>query len=207
MTTIDKILSLLRRETLTVSELMTRLQVTRNAIMVPLRQLEARGLVVGQARKEARVGKPSVEYGAAPGREDEDSLAYPAFTALLVETLSENLDQSQVEQILQLVGQKMAQNLEIRSSADFASRVKHATKFADDLGAATATEALDSEVVIRSHSCPLGRAVRKDPRICQVMSSFFKSAIGESVDVCCERGEKLVCQFRVKPEDTSPVTV
>ena len=45
MTTKDEILRLLNREALTVQELAARLNVTRNAIVQPLRQHEAAGLV------------------------------------------------------------------------------------------------------------------------------------------------------------------
>ena len=70
------ILDLLRRQNLTVNELTERLGVTRNAIIIPLKQLEADGLVQGQTRRGKPAGKAATEYCGVPGTEDRASVGH-----------------------------------------------------------------------------------------------------------------------------------
>lgn len=198
MSTKDEILSLLRRDALTVTELAERLDVTRNAVIVPLRQLEADGLVQGTERRAKRVGKPAVEYAAVAGREDVASRAYPPFAELLLQSLPAHLSRERIPDLMQQVGRKMASHLEGTAQADFALRLKAATDFADSVGAETVVEVTDGGAVVRSFSCPLGRAVRQEPCVCSVMGAFFSEVTGAEVDEQCERGEKLFCKFVIK---------
>lgn len=70
MSTRNAIISHLRTKRLTATELAEQLDVTRNAVIVPLRQLEAEGIIEGVERKAKRVGKPALEYQVRPGKED-----------------------------------------------------------------------------------------------------------------------------------------
>ena len=198
MSTKDNILSYLRRERLTVAELAERLDVTRNAVIVQLRQLEADGLVAGQGRKDKRVGKPAVEYSVVAGREDEASKAYPAFAELLVEALPSYLSRDQIQDLMDRVGNRMAAQLDRDGRSDFDERLKSATDFADSVGAETSVETIEGGAIIRSFSCPLGRAVRKEPCVCSTMASFFSKVTGAQVREQCTRGEKLYCEFAVQ---------
>ena len=198
MSTKDEILSLLRRDALTVTELSARLDVTRNAVIVPLRQLEADGLIQGAERRDKRVGKPAVEYVAAAGREDEASRAYPPFAELLLQSLPEHLSRDQTRELMQQVGRKMATHLSAGDGSAFADRLKAATDFADSVGAETVVEVTDDGAVVRSFSCPLGRAVRQEPCVCSVIGAFFAEVTGAEVDEQCDRGEKLLCKFVIK---------
>src|SRR5262245_7049926 len=76
VTTKHDILSLLQRESLTVVQVCERLGVTRNAVNVQIKQLEAEGLVRrSKLRQRGMLGKPAVLYEAAPGSEDVASNA------------------------------------------------------------------------------------------------------------------------------------
>lgn len=198
MSTKDEILSLLRRDALTVTELSARLDVTRNAVIVPLRQLEADGLVEGSERRARRVGKPAVEYAAVAGREDVASRAYPPFAELLLQALPEQLSREQIQHLMLQVGQKMAGHLDLEERQAFSDRLKAATDFADSVGAETVVETTEEGAVVRSYSCPLGRAVRQEPCVCSVMEAFFAKVTGAEVDEQCERGDKLLCKFVIK---------
>lgn len=200
MSTRAEILSLLRRAPLTVAELARRLDVTRNAVIVPLRQLEADGLVEGQERRDKRVGKPAVEYRSVPGHEDETSLAYPTFAELLVEALPRHLSRDQIQEAMTRIGAKLATQLANgnQSEASFSERLKAATDFADKMGAETVVEATEAGAVVRSYSCPLGRAVRQEPCVCSVIAAFFTDATGRRVVEQCDRGETLVCKFVIE---------
>ncbi|WP_282607012.1 metalloregulator ArsR/SmtB family transcription factor [Pelagibius sp. Alg239-R121] len=195
MSTKDDILSLLRRESLTVTELSARLDVTRNAVIVPLRQLEADGLIQGAERRDKRVGKPALEYTAVAGREDVASRAYPPFAELLLQTLPEHLSRDQISRLMQQVGRKMATHLDADAEAGFSERLKAATDFADSVGAETVVEETGDGAVVRSYSCPLGRAVRQEACVCSVIAAFFAEVTDAEVDEQCDRGEKLFCKF------------
>ncbi len=197
MSTKDEILSLLRREALTVTELSARLDVTRNAVIVPLRQLEADQLIEGAERRDKRVGKPAVEYSAVAGREDVASQAYPPFAELLLQSLPEHLSRDEISHLMQQVGQKMANHLDSGAQAGFTERLKSATDFADSVGARTVVESTNGGAVIRSFSCPLGRAVRQESCVCGVIAAFFAEVTGAQVEEQCDRGEKLFCKFVV----------
>ncbi|MEM9557856.1 MAG: transcriptional regulator [Acidobacteriota bacterium] len=195
MSTKEHLVSLLRREALTVNELAQRLGITRNAVIVPLRQLEAAQLVVGTERREKRVGKPALEYAVVAGQEDLASRAYPPFAELLLQTLPDYLGRQQIDALMQKVGRQMAASLRTPPTAEFAARLKIAIDFADQLGAETVVERTDSGAVVRSYSCPLGRAVRREPCACSCIAAFFAAVTEAQVDEQCERGERLRCQF------------
>ena len=195
MSTRDDILSLLRREALTIPELLTRLNVTRNAVIVPLKQLEADGLVHGETLRGKGVGKPAVRYSVVAGQEDITSRAYPTFAELTMQTMAEQLSRDQIRELMRQVGQKMATHLDVNGQSSSAERLKAATDFMDTLGAETVVETRDGRSIVRSFSCPLGRAVRQEPCVCSVVAAFFSDVTGSSVDEQCDRGEKLFCKF------------
>lgn len=198
MTTKDEILRLLNREALTVAELADRLGVTRNAIVQPLRQHEAAGLIRVSETQRGRVGKPAVRYEAVPGHEDRDSGAYPAFAELLVASASRSLTRNQLLALMHSVGREMAAHVDSGGVDEVAGRLELACAFVDRLGAATTLEVTGDELVMRSHTCPLARAVRRDGCVCQAVASFLASVTGAEVREFCDRGPKLTCQFAVK---------
>lgn len=198
MSTRENILSLLRREAMTVPELAARLDVTRNAVIVPLRQLESDGLIEGAKRHEKRVGKPAVEYSAVPGREDVSSLAYPPFAELMMQALPEHLSRDQVALLMQQVGHKMALQVQADEQLRFSDRLKLATDFVDDMGAETVVETTNEGAIVRSFSCPLGRAVRQEPCVCSMVAAFLEDVTGAQVEERCDRSGQLFCKFVLK---------
>ena len=199
MSTRERILSLLRREAMTVPELSARLEVTRNAVIVPLRQLEADGLVEGKELREKRVGKPAVRYAAVPGREDVASRAYPSFAELMVQMLPQHLTRRRIRRLMQQIGHEMASLVDTDERSSFSERLKAATSFIDDMGAGTVVEATDKNTVVRSFSCPLGRAVRQEPCVCSMIATFLADVTGAQVDEQCDRSERLRCKFVISP--------
>ena len=198
MSTKDEIVSLLSQQALTVAELATRLDVTRNAVMVPLRQLEAEGLVSGAERTAKRVGKPALEYRLKPGREDHLSKAYPPFVEVLMATASDQLPPSQLEELMLATGENMARGLEVDSSLSTRERLNIARRFLDGLGAETRLETDEAPPILQSFSCPLGRAVRKEGCVCLVVKAFLERVTGAQVSEQCSRAERLQCKFVIE---------
>lgn len=198
MTTKDEILRLLHREALTVTELAERLGVTRNAIVQPLRQHEADGLIRQNTKERGRVGKPALRYEAVPGFEDRASGAYPAFAELLVASASRSLTRGQLTALMRSVGEEMADHVDTTGARSLQERLGLARAFVDRLGAATTVESDGADIITRSHTCPLARAVRRDGCVCEAVACFMSKVTGTEVTEFCDRSEKLICQFRIK---------
>jgi predicted ArsR family transcriptional regulator len=194
VTTKSDILDLLRRESLTVAQLCERLGVTRNAVNVQLKQLEAEGLVRRTRRQgTGSVGKPATQFEAAPGSEDVSSLAYQTFFLGLLSTLGETLGRKELIKVLEKTGRRLARDAGLASAPDLKSGQRAAMAVADALGASTEVSA--DGVMIRSFACPVGSAVRKDPCMCQALAAFFSEATGCRVTECCLREDRLICQY------------
>ena len=112
MTTRDDILSQLRRGNLTTAELAKRLGLSRNAVVLPLGQLESEGLVRRAAlRRSGQAGKPAHEFEIVPGHEDTVSSAYRPFTELLLTVLPRHQTSDDIEKLMLDVGREMAHHI------------------------------------------------------------------------------------------------
>ncbi len=201
MTTRDHILSLLRRGNLTTTELARRLEVSRNAVVVPLGQLVSEGLVRrATVRRSGRAGKPAHEFEVVPGHEDRVSTAYRPLALLLLETLPVHMDRAEIEALMLDVGREMARHAAPADNKSFADRLAAARRVVDDLGAATELISDDDRTIVVSHSCPLAAAVRKEPCVCRAVAAFFEAATGQKTVERCIRKGKLTCRFEIEAE-------
>ncbi|WP_186108389.1 helix-turn-helix transcriptional regulator [Burkholderia gladioli] len=199
MTTKNDILSALQREPLTVVQLCERLGLTRNAINVQLKQLEAEGRV--RRRKVLQTGlpgKPAALFEAAPGSEDSASSAYRVFLLGLLGVLGERLSGKELESLMEETGRRMAREGGLAPSADFAADLARAMGAADSLGASTEAVPVEDGVMVRNYSCPLGGATRSEPCVCKALAAFFSEATGNPVTECCLREDRLICQYLVQ---------
>lgn len=184
-----------------MNELTERLGLTRNAIIIPLKQLEADGLVQGQARRGKTAGKPATEYSGVPGTEDSESVAYKPFLQKMMGALPNYLAHNEIEALMGEIGTMLAQEVKTDVSDNFDARLTAALKFLDNVGAGTSKVEGDSHTTIHSYSCPLGKAVREDPCVCSAMERFFAEATGGSVREECKRDGRLLCTFIITPTD------
>ena len=200
MTTKNSILSAVRREPFTVTELVKQLDVTRNAVILPVKQLEADGLIRGRERRGKTAGKPPIEYYAVPGTEDSESQAYRPFLVSLLDTLPSYLDRGTIDSLMNEIGTHMAREANVDSAGSFEDRLAQALGFLDDLGAGTESVSSGTDVTVRSFSCPLGRITRDEPCVCAAMAQFFNETTGGKTTEECQRADQLVCQFRIAPK-------
>jgi predicted ArsR family transcriptional regulator len=199
MSTKSAILNLLQRDALTIVELCERLDITRNAVNVQLRQLESEGLVRrGKVERHGTIGKPAIRYEAAPGSEDIASGAYQVFLPKLLEVMQARLSASVLAELLDETGRRVAREAGLANPVDFESGLRGAMAAADALGAST--EAVDQPdgVLVRNYSCPLGGAVRDQPCVCQALASFFSEATGYPATEQCSRDGRLICQYAIQ---------
>jgi predicted ArsR family transcriptional regulator len=199
VSTRNDIHSLLLREQHTVAQLCEKLGVTRNAINVQLRQLESEGLVRRTHRRPTgALGKPAVVYEAAPGSEDLTSSAYQTFLSSLLAVLKDSLPAGMLQAILESCGRHLARQANLDDPKDVGEGLRSAMRAADALGAKTDIALQKDGVMVRNFNCPIGSVVRQEPGACRAMAAFFSEATGRPTTVCCQRGERLICQYLVK---------
>ncbi|MFZ6769954.1 helix-turn-helix transcriptional regulator [Undibacterium sp. Di26W] len=201
MTTKNNILNALRRESLTVIQLCEHLGVTRNAINVQLKQLEAEGRVRRKKGMQTGVpGKPAITYEAAPGSEDATSKAYPVFLMGLISTLRKKLNPDEMLNVLDETGRNLARTAGLSASADFNDDLSRVMKVADSMGASTEAIAVPGGIMVRNYSCPVGGAVRSEPCLCVTLAALFSEATGKPVTERCLRDDRLICQYFIEIE-------
>jgi predicted ArsR family transcriptional regulator len=198
VTTKSDVLTALQREPLTVVQLCELLGVTRNAINVQLKQLEAEGLVHRSSQLQSGTpGKPAIVYEAAPGSEDASSSAYQVFLLALLATLGNRLNRKQLEDVLAETGRSLARENGLPASADFRANLAQAMAIVDALGANTEAVADGDAIMVRNYSCPVASAVRETPCVCKAMAAYFSEATGRPVSEHCLREGRLICQYRI----------
>lgn len=212
-TTRGRILALLRRGSRTVDELAQTLDLTNNAVRVQLAALERDGLVehagVQRGSGDTRsAGKPAYLYGLTAQAERLFPKAFEVAMRGLLDVLTEELDPSQVERLLHLAGQRIAeqQGMAARAAAgaesgatvgDLRGRIERAVALLNDLGGLVDLEAGDDVLCICGYVCPLSDVSASHPPVCRMMQALLSELVGMPVQERCERSESLWCWFEV----------
>lgn len=191
-----KIIDLLRRSDLTANEIAGRLELTHNGVRRHLAALESEGLVrEGGSRRSGT--RPAVVYALAPEAEAIFSRAYIPFVAHLVRILQEKLEQTELDEMMRMVGRSLASEWP-RARGGLPKRVEAASALLAELGALNEVERLDGGFVIRGYGCVLSQAVHRRPEICRAMESLLAELVEASVRECCDRGgERPRCCFEI----------
>ncbi|WP_438754917.1 helix-turn-helix transcriptional regulator [Pararhizobium sp. O133] len=192
----DAILSLLRHRSMTITELCQALSLTRNAILVPLKDLRMRGLVRPQdIVRTGQKGKPSLSYEIVPEQVEQMSAAYQAIAPLLLEALLSQAGE-EAPKVMRRLGEDL--HAALMTSVHGEDRgLETALRILEQHGAQIETSVDCGRKTIVSHSCPIGRLVRADRRICSAVASFLTAAGGKDVIDNCEYDEKLTCRFEI----------
>lgn len=204
MSTKSDILNLLQRAPLTVVQLCEHLAVTRNAVIVQLKQLESEGLVRrSKIRPPNTVGKPPVVFEAAPGSEDVTSTAYQILLTNLLAVLKDRYDADELGEVLEQTGRQLAQSAGLSNPQNFQSGLHAAMAAADSLGASTEAVVQEGGVMVRNFTCPVGSVVREEQCVCRAMAGFFSEATGQPASECCLREDRLICQYFIEQNSTA----
>jgi predicted ArsR family transcriptional regulator len=199
------ILDLLRRSDLTANEIAARLDLTHNAVRGHLAGLQHEGLI-RQAGSRRGGTRPAVVYTLAPEAEAIFSRAYIPFVVHLVKALQEQLDPTELDDIMRKVGQSLATDWP-RARGDLPKRVEAASALLEDLGALNEVERLDGGFVIRGYGCVLSQAVHRRPEICRAMESLLAELVDAPVRECCDRrGERPQCCFEISVGGAGPAS-
>jgi predicted ArsR family transcriptional regulator len=190
-----QIVNLLRQSGLTANEIAARLGLTHNAIRGHLGALQREGLI-REAGWQRGVSRPAVIYEVVPEAEAVFSKAYIPFVAQLVRVLRERVRQEELDEMMRLVGRRLAAEWP-RLSGDLSQRVEAASALLEELGALNQVEKLDGGYVIRGHGCLLAAAVHGRPEVCRAIESLLTELVEAPVRECCERGERPRCCFEI----------
>lgn len=188
-------MTLLRQSALTANEIAARLGVTHNAIRGHLSTLQGEGLV-REAGWQRGASRPAVMYEIVPEAEAIFSKAYIPFVAHLVRVLRERVQQGELDEIMHLVGRRLASEWP-HLSGDLPHRVQAASALLEDLGALNEVEKLNGGYVIRGHGCLLAAAIHGRPEVCRAIESLLAELLEVPVRECCVRGERPRCCFEV----------
>jgi predicted ArsR family transcriptional regulator len=192
-----QILSLLRSAERTVLELSETLGVTHNAIRVQLSALERDGLIQ-QLGSRKGVRKPHLVYEITPDAEALFPKAYSPVLSELLAVLSARLPRKQLDQILDEVGRKLAEEHFRVAPTDMDRRLEEILLFLSSLGAQTDVVREGNVVLVRGRSCPIGDTVKAHPQACRSLVSFLHHATGASVTEHCQREVRPRCGFEIR---------
>lgn len=196
-TTRRHIIELLRRGSLTISDLADRLELTTSAVRVHIGALEQLGLVqhAGVARG---LNRPAAVYGLAPGVDALLCGAYVPFVANLLQTMGETFSDTEVAALMHRAGQRLAVSYG-QPSGTLRQRAATASGALNDLGAITEVEDEAGRLTLQGFDCPLAAAVRDSPAVCRVVESFVAELVQAPVHECCDRSARPRCCFEILP--------
>ncbi|MBC7791756.1 MAG: ArsR family transcriptional regulator, partial [Anaerolineae bacterium] len=190
-----QIIRLLRRSSMTVSELATELGLTKNAVRPHLTSLERDGLVELHAVRRG-VGKPAQSYRITPGADALLPKAYAQVLGLMLSVLSERMPHADVEELLREVGLRVAAGLRV-SDGDLRSRLQTAVEVLEALGGDAQLEEDQNAIVIRGYSCPLAAIIPQHPETCQFAVALLSEVVGIPMRELCDKGSRPRCCFEV----------
>ena len=174
MTTSNRIINLLNRDSMTVAELATELGITRNSVHLQITRLEAAGLLERlQQRRSNNAGKPAYEYRTVAGSEDTYSSAYKSVLESLMQVLAVELPIERRQLLLQQAGQLLARNAGLQPAGNIDTDLKHAVDAVNSLGAMAEITDNDNHLIVTSYSCPVATSVRSEPETCSLVAAFF----------------------------------
>jgi predicted ArsR family transcriptional regulator len=191
-----RIVSLLRRASLTVDQLASVLGLTDNAVRAHLATLERDGLVEQRVAKRGGVGKPAFIYQVTPEAEPLFSRAYVPVLAKLLDVLSEQMPRDELDTLMRSVGQRLAPERATLSGTP-RELVEAAVALLNELGGVAEVEERDGALAIRGFSCPLGAAVQGHPEVCRAVETLLAEAVGLPARERCDRGERARCCFEI----------
>jgi len=187
---------------LTVVELSERLKITRNAVRQHLVALENGGLLTrGDSRPSG--GRPEQLYVLTDAGKELFPRHYSWFAQLVVESIKEESGAQALQQRLDAMGSKVAQQLRDQHPGlkTRQQKIEKLSGIMEQLGYDTAPPGPgDDTSMITAHNCVFHDLAIKNPEVCQfdlaLMSTFTDSQVDHQA--CMAKGEN-ACRFKFKP--------
>lgn len=199
-TTRGQILSLLRTDPRTVSEMAERLDLSGNAVRRHLTALERDGLVETSGVRREGVGKPARIYGLTDEARDFFPRAYGAVLNELLAALEERDAPEDMERLLREVGRSLAARSGKSggsSSEALEDRVRDAARFLEDIGGVPRVERTNGDFRITGESCPLAEIVEEHPGACSLAEALLEELLDIPVSERCRKNGRPSCVFEI----------
>lgn len=191
-----RIVTLLRRDERTVSELADALDLTDNAIRSQLTKLERDDLVTRTGKRPGK-RKPEVVYGLTDEARRLFPQAYDTLLGELIAVLSEEQTSQDVERVLREVGKRLGRRLDgFSRSASLERRLKRAQEVLESFGGMPDVEIGPEEAFLRGHRCPFGAVVGEHDAVCHLAEALLAELTDLPVEQRCKtNGERPQCLF------------
>lgn len=186
----SKILEILRVAPHTAVDLATDLGLTNNAVRQHLASLGAHGLVEHAGVRRETGGKPAQLYALSPTGEELFPKGYAAVLVGIIDELGSVPTGLAPEELLRRTGERLAAQVKVPPSVDFAGRVGIAADALHALGGDMEVERIADDVwQMRASGCPLAAVVAERPVACELVRSFIRGVTGGYVSECCGQSE------------------
>jgi predicted ArsR family transcriptional regulator len=194
-----RILTLLRTEDRTVSDLAAILKLTANAVRAHLLSLE-RDELVQQHGTRPGTRKPHTAYKLSADAEYVFPKAYGPLLNHLVSAISTRVAPGVLRATMYAVGRMAAEDHVIRfKGKSRRDRVKVALDVLNDLGGSPIFDEQEGKQFIYGRNgCPLAAVTATHPLACLIIESMLSKIIGVPAKKCCEYGDTPRCCFQLQ---------
>jgi predicted ArsR family transcriptional regulator len=192
-----RLIALLRRDSQTVDNLASALNLTDNAVRAHLASLERDGIVRQcGVRRDGSVGKPAYAYELTADAEQFFPKPYATVLNELLDVLDGELPADDVERLLRLIGARLASEYPL-GNGDTHMRLEAAVGALNQLGGLAELDVDGENISLRGYSCPLAAVVPRHPDACHMAEAFVSAVAGVPVRECCDRGAIPHCRFEL----------
>lgn len=194
-------LLLLSQAGMTVDELASDLNISRNAVTQHLSSMEGYGLVHGTVQSSTG-GRPSKRYTLTFAGKEIFPKHYPLFANLLIRLLSNKVGPEILSQYMVELGQSMAEQYQgrINQSESLQNRIRMLAEIMQELGYEARMETNDEGLPeIVASNCVFHKLAAECGAVCDLDTALITSALeGVSVDhrECMVRGGSC-CRFSI----------
>jgi predicted ArsR family transcriptional regulator len=182
---------------LTVDDLSTELQITRNAVRQHLAALE-RDDLVRRGETKPSGGRPEQLYLLSDKGAELFPRRYSWFSELLIESLAAELGEQKVGDRLEEMGKKVGRELSAATPAppDLAGRTVAMARIMQELG--YAVRPASAPATIEASNCVFHHLAAKFPEVCRFDLALIGTFAGATVEhqECMVRGGHM-CRFKL----------
>jgi predicted ArsR family transcriptional regulator len=115
----------------------------------------------------------------------------------LLEELDERMTTKDLEDLLRLVGRRIAAKWKI-PPGDLSMRLEAAIEVLNELGGMAELEIGEEAFCIRGYSCPVAAAVSGHSEVCHLVETLLTELVGVPVKEQCDRNGTVKCRFWVE---------
>jgi predicted ArsR family transcriptional regulator len=190
-----RLVALLRRDTRTVEEMASELQLSDNAVRAHLAALERDGLVRQQGvRRSGMAGKPAHAYELTAEAEQLFPKPYAIVLNNLLDALDGRVSSGAIDDVLQTAGKRISGQFP-RGAGNRRSRINTAVEALNQLGGLAELEEREGNIAIQGFGCPFAAIVPHHPEVCSLAAAFVGEIAGEPMREACNRESPPRCRF------------